>query len=172
MFVLNCTKKLAKRLPFEFIEDPAQSSNKLGSWSANSFNIGRFPMILFTNDRTLMSVVIPFKEASTFHNRFLESLEVLLHSIALSSREIGPELAEMTTVQLTTRINRSILGSMNDFVFHARATLYHRPNLTLEELSFQLSGIPCSPLKYGFPREAALSLFAPPPSRELRFRTN
>jgi hypothetical protein len=172
MFVLNCTKKLAKRLPFPFVEDPAQSTNKLGSWSANSFNLGRFPMILFTNDRTLMSVVIPYKEASTFHTRFLESLEVLLHSIALSSREIAPELAEMKSIQLTTRTNRSVLGSMNDFVFHTRSALYHKPNLTLEELSFQLSSIPCAPLKYDFPREAALSIFAPPPSGELKFRIN
>lgn len=172
MFVLNCTKKLAKRLSFEFIEEPAQSTNKLGPWTANSFNIGRFPMILFTNDRTCISVVIPFKEASTLHNRFLESLEVLLHSIALSSREIEPELAEMSTIQLTTRANRSVLGTMNDFVFHARATLYDNPELTLEELSFQLSSIPCAPLKYDFPREAALSIFAPPPSKGLRIHTN
>jgi hypothetical protein len=171
MFTLNCTKKLAKRIPFDFVDNPAPSTNKLGPWCANSFNAGPYPMILFTNERTLLSVVIPLKQAGTFHDRFHASLEVLLHTIALSSHEIAPELAEMTTIQLTTKTNRSVLGSMNDFIYNAKVALYESPELTLEELSFNLSSIPCSPLKYRYPREAALSVFAPPPPNVLKLYT-
>ena len=60
-------------------------------------------MIILTNERTLLSVVIPFKDIRTFHNRFLESLEALFHSIALSSKDIHAELLEMKVVELTDK---------------------------------------------------------------------
>ncbi len=170
MMILNCTKKLAKRLPYSVIEGSQACTNKLGPWCANSFNISRFPMIILTNERTLLSVVIPFKDIRTFHNRFLKSLEVLFHSIALSSREIQSELEQMMVVQLTDKSNRSTVGSMNDFVYHAKAALYEHQNLSLEELSFELSGIPCSPLNYGFPREEVLNVITPPHPGRMEIR--
>lgn len=127
------------------------------------FNVGRFPLIILTNERTLLSVVIPFKEIRSFHSRFLTALEALFHSIALSSSQIHAELEAMKVVQLTENTDRRILGSMNDFVFNVRA---HDPNDTLEDISFHLSEIPCAPLKYRYPREAVLDVFDPPPHHE------
>jgi hypothetical protein len=130
-------------------------------------------MILLTNERTLLPVLIPFKEIRSFHARFLESLEVLFHSIALSSKDICAELDHMKTVQFTTNANRSTLGSMNDFVGHVWATLNHEDNATLGDISFRLSEIPCAPLKYAFPREAVLEVIDPPPHRgQFRERYN
>ncbi len=123
-------------------------------------------MILLTNERTLLSVLIPFKEVRSFHARFLEALEVLFHSIALSSKDIYTELDEMKVVQFTTNTNRSTLGSMNDFVGHTWATLNHDENSTFGDISFRLSEIPCSPLKYRRPREAVLEVIDPPPHRD------
>ena len=165
MMTLNCTKKFAKRLPFPIVETPQPSTNKLGPWCANSFNISRFPMILLTNEKTLLSVLIHFKEIRSFHVRFLEALEVLFHSIALSSKDIYPELDQMEVVQFTTNTNRSTLGSMNDFVGHIWATLNYDENSTLTDISFRLSEIPCAPLKYAFPRESVLEVIDPPPHR-------
>jgi len=122
-------------------------------------------MIVLTNETTLLSVVIPFKEVRSFHARFLESLELLFHSIALSSKDTCAELEEMKVVQLTQNTNRKTLGSMNDFVFHVRTALDRNRNATLEQISFDLSGIPCAPLKYGYPREAVLEIIDPPPHR-------
>ena len=165
MMTLNCTQKLAKRLPFPMVDNPQSSTNKLDAWCANSFNIGRFPLIILTNERTLLSVVIPFKEIRSIHSRFLASLEVLFHSIALSSTQIHDELEEMKVVQITENTNRRTLGSMNDFVFHVQTALDRNRNATLEQISFDLSGIPCAPLKYGYPREAVLDVIDPPPHR-------
>jgi len=122
-------------------------------------------MIVFTNETTLLSVVIPFKEVRSFHARFLESLERLFHSIALSSKDTHVELEEMKVVQLTQNTNRKTPGSMNDFVFHVQTALDRNWNPTLEQISFDLSGIPCAPLKYGYPREAVLEIIDPPPHR-------
>lgn len=165
MMTLNCTKKLAKRLPFPTVETPQPSTNKLGPWCANSFNLGRFPMILLTNERTLLSVLIHFKDIRSFHARFLEELEILFHSIALSSKDIFAELDEMKVVQFTTNTNRSTIGSMNDFVGHIWAMLNYEKDPTLTDISFHLSEILCSPLKYAKPREAVYEVIDPPPHR-------
>jgi hypothetical protein len=160
MMTLNCTKKLAGRLPFPLVDDPKPSTNKLGAWCANTFNVGRFPLIILTNEKTLLSVLIPFKEIRSFHERFLAGLEALFQSIALSSGQIDAELQEMKVVQITARTNRSVLGSMNDFVVNVLA---HEPGSSLEEVSFHLSEIPCAPLKYRYPREVVLDVIDPPP---------
>lgn len=162
MMTINCTKKLAGRIPFPLVDHLPPTSNVLGAWCANIFNVGRTPLIIVTNEKTLLSVLLPFKEIRTFHGRFLDSLEVLLHSIALSSGQIQTELENMQIVQYTDRTNRSVLASMNDFVINVRA---HEPGHTLDEVSFNLSGIPCGPLKYGTPREAVLEVIDPPPHR-------
>ena len=114
----------------------------------------------------MLSVVIPIKEVRSFHDRFLSSLEFLLHSIALSSQDIRAELEEMKVIQITQNTNLKTLGSMNDFVHHVRAMLYYDQNLTLEEVGFRLSEIPCAPLKYRYPREAVLEVFDPTPRPE------
>jgi hypothetical protein len=160
MYTLNCTRRLAERLPFPLVDHPQRSANALGAWCANAFNVGRVPLIILTNERTLLSVLIRFKEIRTFHTRFLASLEILLHSIGLSSSQIRAELKEMKVVQLSRRTTRTVLGSMNDFVVIVRA---HDPSYTLDEVSFHLSGTLCGPLKYGHPRAAVLDVIDPPP---------
>jgi hypothetical protein len=163
MVTVNCTKELAKRLPFPLVENPQPSTNRLGPWCANSFNIGRIPMILLTNELSLLSVVIPLKGVRSFHARFLSTLEVLFHSVALSSKQIHAELEEMNDFQVTAHTNRKTLGSMNDFVFQVQVRLEQDRDGTLEQVAFDLSGIPCGPLKYGYPREAVLEILGPPP---------
>lgn len=69
----------------------------------------------------------------------------------------------MNVFQVTQNTNRTTLGSMNDFVFQVRAVLAQDQNATLEQISFDLSGIPCGPLKYRYPREAVLDILDPPP---------
>ncbi len=163
MITLNCTKKLAKRLSFPFVDNTQPSTNLLGPWCANSFNVGRRPLIILTNERTLLSVVIPSKETRSLQTRFLTSLEVLFHSIGLSSRQINRELQEMQLIQFTTKTNRRTLGSMNDFVFHVRVSLAQNPYDSLEDISLSISEILCGPLKYGKPLEAVLNIVDPPP---------
>src|SRR5512140_210429 len=148
MLTVNCTRKLAHRLPFPVVEDPVPSTNRLGPWCANSFNIGRIPMLLLTNEATLLSVVIPLKDVHSFHARFLSMLEILLHSVALSSDIIHEELEEMNYFQLTRHTNRTTLGSMIDFVFQVKVRWDAHQDLTLEQLCFDLSEVPCGPLNY------------------------
>jgi hypothetical protein len=158
--------KLAKRLPYSVVEVTTPSSNILGDWSANSFNIGRIPCILMTNERTLLSVVLPLKESATFWPRFVILLQSLLKDISIPDKLIDAELHEYDQFQLTRRTNRHTLGSMNDFVTQVQARYYVDGHVTLEDVSLDLSGIPCGPLKYAYPKELARQVFAAAASKK------
>ena len=138
------------------------STNRLGPWCANVFNLGRWPMVILTNERMLLSVVVRFKNVHSLWERSLEAVEILLHSNTLPGAVIQKEIDEMRSVTFSRNTNRQVLGSMNDFVFASRAYFESNPSGTLEDLSFQLSRIPCSPLKYAYPQDAALSLLTAP----------
>ena len=69
----------------------------------------------------------------------------------------------MRDVQYTSKTNRRTVGSMNDFVFHVSMVLQDNPAIALEDIAFDLSKVPCAPLRYGYPREVALDLIDPPP---------
>ena len=166
MVTLNCTLKLAKRLPYVAVVVTTPSTNILGHWSANSFNIGRIPCILMTNERTLLSIVLPLKESATFWPRFVLLLQTLLKDIRIPSKLIDAELQEYEQFQLTRKTNRHTLGSMNDFVAQVQARYQIDGHVTLEDVSLALSGIPCGPLKYAYPKEVACQMFAAAASKK------
>jgi hypothetical protein len=169
MVTLTCTLKLAKRLPFSVVDNKLPTTNRLGDWCANSFNLGRYPFILITNDRTFLSVVIPFKDSVVFWPRFLLSLETLLKAIGISDNVIKRELQEYRELQITRQTNRRTLGVMNDFVFQVRARFQIDVDPSLENIGYELSDMPCGPLKYGNPREAVRNLLlAAAPDQESR----
>ena len=172
MMIINCTKKLAKRLPFELSDSPAASTTALGPWSANSFNIGRWPMVIFTNEKTLLTLAIPIKESRTLHERFLQAFEILLRSFGAAAPSIRAEMAGMTTAAFTTHTNRSTLGTMNDFVFGIRAMYQSDPQVSLNEVWLRLSSTPCAPIGFRYPRDEAMMLVAPPPSNLLWLQRN
>jgi hypothetical protein len=136
------------------------STNKLGDWCANSFNIGRHPYILITNERTLLSVVLPLRESITFLPRFVLSLRSLLKTIGIEDKLIDEELREYREFQLTRKTNRHTLGSMNDFVYQVQARFQIDGNPSLEDIAWELSEIPCGPVKYFLPREAVRQVFS------------
>lgn len=107
-----------------------------------------------TNERTLLSVVLPLKESATIWPRFVLSLKSLFKAIGLSDRIIQKELHEYKQVQLTQKTNRHTLGSMNDFIDQVRARFQTDRNPSLEDITSYLSEVPCGPLKYALPKEA------------------
>jgi hypothetical protein len=159
MTILNCTLKLSKRIPFQLTESPVPATNRLGPWSGNTFNIGRFPCIILTNHLTLLSVLILSKDIHTFWSRFLISLEGLLEQIQLPLPAIQEELRAMQEVQFTRGTNRRTLGSMTDLVHMVRAIHDQDPNMSLDAISLELSNVVCFPLDGLYPRDAVHRAF-------------
>jgi len=166
MVTLNCTLKLSKRLPYTTIDVALPTTNRLGDWSANSFNVGRYPCILITNERTLLSVVLPLKESSTFWPRFVLSLQWLLKAIGIPDKLIDDELHEYGQCQLTRKTNRHTLGTMNELVYNVQDRFYIDRNPSFEDIALGLSKMPCGPLKYALPQEAVRQVFAAAASKK------
>jgi hypothetical protein len=157
---IHCTKKLLKRLPYETTEELLPETNRLGSWCANVFNIGRIPYIIFTNEQTLCTAILPYKQSQTVYLRFLEAFREVLHSMNLKHDFINSEIDQMRVVQFDCRTNKKTLGSMNDFVFHARYLVEDRVVSSLNDIEKYINGMPCAPLKYRYPRESVIQLLS------------
>lgn len=61
MRILYCTQKLLKELNVLPLSDPGEvsSSEGLGNWYANLLRIERRKCLLFTNEKTLYSFLVP-----------------------------------------------------------------------------------------------------------------
>ena len=65
----------------------------------------------------------------------------------------------MQEVRFGPTRSRSVLGSMNDFVYQVDAEFSEGEEVVyLDEVDLRLSEVPCGPLKYRNPAEVALDL--------------
>jgi hypothetical protein len=177
MVTVKCTATLARRLPFDFPDQLSPTSTILPAWCAHTFNLGRTPFVIITNEQSLFSSLLVFTPIKTVWPRFLVSLRRLLMDINAPKDIVQHELNEMQQVQFTRRPSRQTLGSMNDFIFQARGYLDSHPNASLDKVSFALNQIPCAPLKYEYPQDRVLEYLAAAaksrqsffPPRELKY---
>lgn len=165
MTILNCTLKFSKRIPFAINERYSSPTNTLGQWSASTFNLGRFPYVILTNELTLLSVVISLKDVHTFWPRFLNSLEQLFVHIHLPTELIRRELETMAEVFFMRNTNRRTLGSMNDLVRMVRAMVLQDPHMHIDAINAELSEVVSLALKGLYPRDAVHRAFNRLPPR-------
>jgi len=72
MTLIHCTAKLIKELVNPSLQTPATEPNteSLGNWYANLLMIDRRKCILFTNEKTLYSFMIPKVKKENLTNIF------------------------------------------------------------------------------------------------------
>ena len=116
MVIINCTQKLLRRSHIERTPDVPDSSNALGAWCANAFNLGRFPYVLLTNEKTLLSTVFPFSEFMNLSSVLSESLKRQLSELHIPEKIIAAEIAHYSSIYFGSDTKRSVLGSINDLV--------------------------------------------------------
>lgn len=148
MIVINCTKKLFKRIRYEAVADGPESTGALGPWCANVFYISRYPFVIVTNEKTLLTVLFPLKEFKNINLHFMASLEKQLKELKVPSPVIAAEVAHAHEMVLSDRTNRSTLGSMNDLVFHIKAVVESRSSFTVAELERGIRDIPFAAMKF------------------------
>lgn len=155
-FTLRCTKKLLTRLKVKPIEEPAESTTKLGDWFATLLNIRHERLVLLTSARTLLPLVIPVAGITKgIETKIAEALRELLTEIKVPSPAIDEELAQMRDVTIAKTNSATVLGSMNDFQQMAPFYREGRASHSLCTLSIELSNAPCSPIAMQSPRDAA-----------------
>lgn len=158
MFTIHATRKLldrTKQTPSDPCPDP---DTQMGNWYANLV-AGRPQIAIFINEPTLIPVLVPVAPAKTIAARFVEQMAAVLEALGTPANFVDYETAAMDACNWSTTQNRSVVGSMNDFVFLAQ---HHRQRSAVDTdlvaLSARLARTPCSPLdkSHGFPdRELA-----------------
>jgi hypothetical protein len=147
MAVLRCTKKLLKELK-TVGSAGVHPAGPLGGWHANLLRIDRRKCVLFTQNATLFSFLVPGLKKPHYEN-FLEVFRQslfkrLLHE-EIPQRQIEAILDEHREIVIAKTNNRSVLGSMNDLAFQLRYQIVAQgglENVDLYELNRYLNRIP------------------------------
>ena len=165
MQIIHCTKKLLSELGALGSKMPWEhSSGFLGPWHANLIRIERRKCILFTNDRTLYSFLVPgVKKKDDFHDLFLMNLNSNLAVEGLRQGEILKALDEYSEIAIAPTMNRSVLGSMNDLAGQAEFLIHRAGGLEKADMlrvNMMLNRVPMGALKYHYAIEKVYELFS------------
>lgn len=138
------------------------NDNPFADWTAHLFVAGRTKYVIVSNTKSLYSTVL-FAKGITNDSVFIECA---LRSIREFMQDDGQEFAYRRfiapgtgAIRFAKALNRSVTGSMNDLVNHARAWLTEG-DLSPHDVGFKLNDVlvsaiaPSKTAKYGKPREA------------------
>ena len=155
MITFRCTARVRKRFSLSLEEDPPPPTARLGDWYTNLLNFGNARWVLCLSELSLLPVVVPARNAD-FPSRFPEYLRRILVGIGVPAEVAHAEANDCSEWRFGKTASRSILGSMNDFVLNFQTAFYH--GLDAEAAAIDLAGMPCGPLNWRFPNEAARQL--------------
>jgi hypothetical protein len=153
--IFRLSTKLAAKLNVKPSKVLPLDENPFADWSGHVFTAERTQFLIFTNTASLYSTVLygrGIANDSHFIERAMSSLREFIEDDGLSfiyQRYIAPSSA---TVQFSKALSRSVTGSMNDLIFHAKVWLTEG-ELSPHDTAFKLNDIPFSPFKYRKPRE-------------------
>ena len=147
MVVLRCTQKLLARLKRHEAPAHVASTTRLGDWYGNILQIGRRQHLLFISERSRLPVVIPIREAKRLEMIFPDAVCAVLAAVGIADECIADERSRMTEIAFGPTMNRSLLGTLNDFAFMAQQGNANRAEPeSAEELMRFLAQTPILPL--------------------------
>jgi len=158
--ILRLSGKMAKKIGILPTESLPPAANPLLDWSTHLFTARRIQYILLTNTPSLYSIVLfgrGSKSGSSFQRivtrEMWEYMRLDEHEFTFK-QFIEPEMSE---VSWSKALNRSVTGSVNDFVQIARYLLDER-RLPLYEISDFLNETPMKYLGYDHPADVLRNL--------------
>lgn len=160
--ILRLSQKLCTKIKAGSLKTLPLDDNPFADWTAHLFVADRTQYIIVSNTKSLYSTVLCAK-GITNDSRFIERA---LGSIREFMQDDGQEFVYRRfivpasgTVSFAKALNRSVTGSMNDLINHAKAWLSDG-ELSPHDVGFKLNGVLISAIalskkaKYGKPREA------------------
>jgi hypothetical protein len=168
MRLIHCTQKLLKELGVVPTATDLTHVNPegLGNWYANLLRFDRRKCILFTNERTLYSFLVPGvlkKDLLKIENLFRSHLAFNLQYEGFSAGAIERVMEEYKEIGFARTVSKSVLGSMNDLkhgyefkVFRAGG-IEHFNVLAVNQ---KMNKTPLKTIKYNFPIEEITRVIA------------
>jgi len=160
MFTVHGTRKLLDRVKAP-VAEARQPTTLLGNWYGTALFWKPRQVALLVNEKTLLPVFVPLAPASSLGNRVGESVGLVLEALGVGIDVVLQETTAMANVSFAKTANRSVVGSMNEFAYHAEfrnAEGLH----DLTAIALDLADMPCGPLfkTYVTPRDALRAAIA------------
>lgn len=155
MITIQCTQKLLKEVGPEY-KEAVIPTMPLGCWHANLLILDRRKCVLFTNDQTFYSFLVPGLKKPDFKmldEVFRQSLFKNLMHDGFSQTAIERVLDEVREVAFTKTSSRSVLGTMNVMASIIKWTVHDEGgllNVDVVEMNSELNRMPLGPLGYKF----------------------
>ncbi len=167
MTSLRCTQRLLKKLKVQPEKALPAATNRLGDWYANVLNVGPKRFVIATSERTLLTVVVPARDAPRLRERIREAVHDMLFRIRVPLPLAAEEVRGMERMPIGKTADRSVLGSMNEFAFLAKHFVAGEPGGPVDLLRLQmfLANTPMGAIEYAFPIEEACRAFGTTPPR-------
>jgi hypothetical protein len=155
MRIIHCTQKLLKELK---VTDPVAVPDNLpakglGNWYANLLRFNRRKCILFTNEKSIYSFLIPNVKKENLmhlHEEFMKHLTRNLQFEEFPLEVINSLNEEYLEIAYAKTNSRRVLGFMNDFAFHYEFIIERAgglQNMNLMEENAQINRTPCNASK-------------------------
>lgn len=158
MVTLRCTQKLMRRLGVPRDVPLIPPTTALGDWYANLLYVRPHQLVLGMNERSLLLVLVPAREAKSLHVRLREAALSLLSRIGVSATSLAAEAREMNEVRFGPTANRRVVGCMREAAFALSLEFESQRFTSLEQLEDYFSEFIYSTTGYREPRELALEL--------------
>ncbi len=165
MSLIHCTKKLFKELGTPPLQhsDTSPDIEGLGNWYANLLRIDRRKCLIFTNEKSLYTFLIPNVIKANLKN--IEEEFLINLSYNLQNEGFGLEvirvMQEYQEIGFAKTSNRRVLGSMNEFAFEYDFLIRREGGIEkvrILEVNKMINRTPIGALKYKYPIEALKNL--------------
>jgi hypothetical protein len=154
--IFRLSQKLNSKIKAGTLRELPLDDNSYADWSCHLFSADRTQYVIVTNTKSLYSCVLHGKGVTNedlFIERVLGYLREFMEfdgQAFVYQRFIAPA---SWTVRFAKALNRSVTGSMNDLIYHAKVWLIEE-ELSPFDVGLKLNEIPMRALGYANPREA------------------
>ena len=114
MIVCRCTQKLIEYFNLSLTTAPCKTEALFGEWYVNSVSTFRGDAVLFVNNPTLLSVVLPLTGISNLETDFQRRVLHLYARLTFPEEIIDHESEQFNAFLYTKTRSRSVLGCMED----------------------------------------------------------
>ena len=134
MRIIHCTRKLLKELNVPLVEPDKipQPTEGLGNWYANLLKIDRRKCLLFTNEQSLYTFLIPKVLKANLKNieqEFLINLSYNLQSEGFGLDVLNRVMQEYQLIGFAKTASKKVLGSMNQLAFEYEVLIEQKEGL-------------------------------------------
>jgi hypothetical protein len=142
MVVLRCTRQLLMRLKYPDEDTSAESTTRLGDWYGTLIRFGRLHVLLFISERSRLPILLPARDADQLALAFPKAVSETLIGFGVPMAAAEQERSSMSPITIGPTRSRSLVGSLNEFTFLARADFITRRDRTLEAVARELAEVP------------------------------